>query len=155
MRRAGQPAPAPHRTRAHSGRHNRQHIRVARLDDRGLPGDGPHELLVRVHVRPARFGRRGRDLTVTVPITYPAAVLGTVVPIPTLAVAPIKIRVPPGSTSGRVLRVPEHGVPSPDGRGDLLVTTEIARPVHLDPDERAAVEALARAMAWSPRTEEN
>ena len=63
------------------------------------------------------------------------------------------VRIPPGTPSGRTLRVRGQGVPGPrGGRGDLLVTVEVAVPQRLGAEERKAVEALAAATKDDPRT---
>lgn len=128
---------------------------LIRLPGKGEPGTdgGPAgDLYVRVHVAAdAKFGRRGDDLTVTVPVSYPEAVLGAKIPVPTLDGTTVTVRVPPGTPSGRVLRVRGHGVRHDGHRGDLLVTVEVAVPTKLSRKERKAVEDLAAAMDWSPR----
>jgi molecular chaperone DnaJ len=96
------------------------------------------------------FGRDGGDLTVTVPVTFPEAALGADVRVPTLD-RPVVVRIPPGTRSGTVLRVPGRGVPADDGAGDLLVTVEVEVPRQLDERQRAAVQALAAATSRSPR----
>jgi molecular chaperone DnaJ len=132
---------------------------LIRLPGRGEPGRNggpPGDLFVVVRVSPHKlFGRRGDDLTLTVPVTYPEAVLGAEVKVPTLDGAPVTVRVPPGTPSGRVLRMRGHGVPRRGGgRGDLLVTVEVAVPTHVSAKERKAVEALAKSMNGNanPRT---
>jgi molecular chaperone DnaJ len=111
---------------------------------RGEPGErgGPAgDLFVKAILRPDPiFGRSGDDLTVTVPITYPEAVLGAEVRVPTLD-GMVKVRVPAGTPSGRVLRVRGRGVPKRDGHpGDLLVTVEIVMPSELSPEAREALD---------------
>ena len=68
-----------------AGVENGQRIRVK---GRGAPGQGmapAGDLYVVVQVAPHPvFGRSGRNLTITVPITYPEAVLGTTITVPTL-----------------------------------------------------------------------
>ena len=123
-----------------------------RLAGRGQPGEngGPSgDLYVVVHVRPhAIFGRRGDNLTVKVPITFPEAALGAEVSVPTLDGAPVTVRIPAGTTSGRTLRVKGKGVQRRDGRaGDLLATVEVAVPTKLDATARAALEAYRDAIA--------
>lgn len=126
-----------------------------RLSERGEPGrDGAPagDLYVTVRVAQHRlFGRRGRDLTVTVPVTYPEAVLGAEVPVPTLDGAPVTVRIPPGTPSGRTLRVRGRGIDGQGGPGDLLVTVEVWVPDHVDGRERDAVQALASTMRRDPR----
>ncbi|MGQ0615816.1 MAG: molecular chaperone DnaJ [Acidimicrobiia bacterium] len=128
-----------------------------RLQGRGGPGrnGGPNgDLFVVVSVAEhPLFGRQERHLTITVPVTFPEAVLGAEVKVPTLDGPPVTIRVPPGSRSGRTLRVKGRGVPA-DGSGpagDLLVTIEVVVPSKLTSAERKAVETLASAATGSPR----
>jgi len=98
------------------------------------------------------FGRRGPHLTLTVPVTFPEAALGSTVTVPTLD-GPVTLRIPAGTSSGKTFRVKGRGVPG-RGRtatGDLLVTAEVAVPATLTDEERAAVEAFARASHDQPR----
>src|SRR5439155_22004960 len=106
-----------------------------RLAGRGEPGErgGPAgDLYVHVKVRADElFGRNGDDLTLTVPVTFAEAVLGTDLRVPTLDGA-VTVRVPPGTPSGRTLRVRGKGVARRDGNpGDLLVTVEVDVPKSL------------------------
>ena len=82
-----------------------------------------------MHVTPhAVFGRSGNDLTITVPVTFPELALGTTLDVPTLD-GKVSLRVPPGTASGRVLRVRGKGIAKRDGQtGDLLVTLQVAVP---------------------------
>ncbi|WP_319461099.1 molecular chaperone DnaJ [Micromonospora sp. RTP1Z1] len=118
-----------------------------RLAGRGEPGErgGPAgDLFVQVKVRPDElFGRSGDDLTLTVPITFPEAVLGTDLRVPTLD-GTVTLRVPPGTPSGRVLRARGKGVVRKDGRaGDLLVTLDVVVPAKVSDEARAALESFA------------
>jgi molecular chaperone DnaJ len=128
-----------------------------RLKGRGGPGrnSGPNgDLYVVVHVAEHRlFGRNGRNLTLTVPVTFPEAALGANIAVPTLDDGPVTIKVPAGTRSGRTFRVKGRGVPADRGgaAGDLLVTVEVAVPARLTAAERKAVEALAEATTESPR----
>ncbi|MFD2763992.1 molecular chaperone DnaJ [Micromonospora eburnea] len=117
-----------------------------RLAGRGEPGErgGPAgDLFVQVKVRPDElFGRTGDDLTLTVPITFAEAVLGTDLRVPTLD-GTVTLRVPPGTPGGRVLRARGKGVVRKDGRaGDLLVTLDVVVPAKLSDEARAALEAF-------------
>ncbi len=87
------------------------------------------DLLVTVHVTPHPwFGRKDDHLTLTVPVTFPEAALGAQVSVPTLD-GPVTLKVPPGTTSGRTFRV--KGPRECRGKGDLLVTVEVAVPPRL------------------------
>lgn len=128
-----------------------------RLRGRGGPGrnGGPAgDLYVTVSVAShPLFGRRGRDLTLVVPVTFPEAALGADVEVPTLEGGSVKVRIPPGTKSGKTLRVRGKGVDDGKSRGDLLVTVEVAVPQRLSATERKAVEALAAASdGSSPRS---
>jgi molecular chaperone DnaJ len=120
-----------------------QRIRVKGRGAAGRNGGPSGNLYVVVHVEPHRiFGRRGKDLTLTVPVTFAEAALGTTLTVPTLD-KPVTLKVPPGTRSGRTFRVRGKGVPAPSGAGDLLVTVEVAVPERLDADQKEAVEHLA------------
>ena len=72
--------------------------------------------------------------------------------MPTLDGGSVKLRIPPGTRSGRTLRVKGKGVPGRKKTGDLLVSIEVAVPQKLSDEERKAVEALAAAAdGASPR----
>jgi len=128
-----------------------EHGQRIRLKGRGAPGrnGGPAGdlfVVVLVGSHPL-FGRKGKDLTLSVPITFPEAALGAEVKVPTLDGSSVTLRVPPGTRSGRTFRVRGRGVPVAAGVGDLLVTVEVAVPSTLSDAEREAVEALATASA--------
>ena len=124
-----------------------QRIRLKARGGAGVNGGPAGDLYVVVHVAPHElFGRRGKDLTLTVPITFAEAALGATVTVPTLD-KPVSLKIPPGTRSGKTFRVRGHGAAS----GDLLVTVEVAVPAKLSDAERAAIEKLAAASTGSPR----
>ena len=129
-----------------------QRIRLVGRGEPGVRGGPPGNLYVLVKVRPDDlFGRSGDDLTLTVPITFPEAVLGVDLRVPTLD-GPVTLRVPPGTPSGRVLRARGKGVRRRDGAaGDLLVPVEVVVPSELSKDARAALESFAEATGPAPR----
>ena len=123
-----------------------------RLKGKGAPGErgGPAgDLYVVVHVKPHKvFGRDADNLTVTVPVTYPEAVLGAEIKVPVLDGFPVTVKLPAGSANGRTLRVRGKGAPRKDGtRGDLLVTFEVAVPTQLSEAASAALEKYREATA--------
>jgi molecular chaperone DnaJ len=129
-----------------------QRIRLKGRGDPGRHGGPPGDLYVtcRVASHP-HFRMDGRDLRLTLPVTFAEAALGADIDVPTLADGPVKLRIPPGTRNGRTLRVKGRGVTSAKGSGDLLVTIEVAVPAKLSDAEREAVEALAAAATESPR----
>jgi molecular chaperone DnaJ len=126
-----------------------------RMKERGTPGRNggpPGDLYLTVHVGShPLFGRRGADLTLDVPVTFPEAALGADITVPTLDGDPVTLRLPPGTRSGRTFRVRGKGVHAGKARGDLLVTVEVAVPTALSDAQRRAVEELAAASDGSPR----
>ena len=123
-----------------------------RLRGRGRPspdGGESGDIVVTVAVRPHPvFTRDGLNLRLTVPVTFTEAALGATIEVPTLGGDPVRLRVAPGTPSGRVLRVKERGIHSSKGTGDLLAEVQVAVPSHLDDDAR---EALERFHALEPK----
>ncbi|WP_019632054.1 molecular chaperone DnaJ [Actinomadura atramentaria] len=124
-----------------------QHLR---LKGKGAPGEngGPAgDLNINIKVMPHPvFGRSGDNLTVTVPVTYPEAVLGAQIAVPTFQGQPVTMKLPEGTPNGRTLRVRGRGAPRRDGtRGDLLVTVEVHVPSKVDESTREELERLLAA----------
>ncbi|WP_248239558.1 DnaJ C-terminal domain-containing protein [Microbacterium kunmingense] len=123
-----------------------------RLRGRGRPspdGGESGDIVVQVTVRPHPvFTREGLNLRVVVPVTFTEAALGATIEVPTLGGDPVKLRVAPGTPSGRVLRVKGRGVATQKGTGDLLAEVQVVVPSHL---EGAAREALERFHEVEPK----
>lgn len=120
---------------------------VVRLRGQGLPGPGgPADLLLHVRLAPhTRFTVEGHDLETRLEIRPHQAVLGASVPLRMADEREVAITVPPGSSSGRKLRLRGLGLPRRDGsRGDLIVEIAIAVPESLSAEERKLYEELAR-----------
>ena len=111
--------------------------------DGGEPGDIVLTVTVRKH---PVFERDGLNLRVTVPVTFAEAALGATIEVPTLGGDPVKLRVAPGTPSGRVLRVKGRGVQTAKGTGDLLAVVQIAVPSHLSAEAKEALEAFAEKL---------
>ena len=125
-----------------------------RIPGRGTPGTrggAAGDLFVTVHVGShPLFRRSGDDLTLTVPISYAEAALGTTLRVPTLDSA-VSLRVAPGTPSGQTLRVRGRGVVTSKNVGDLLVTVEVAVPKTLSAEAREALEKFAATQGEDPR----
>ncbi len=133
------------RVRVPAGVEDAQRIRLTGRGEPGRASAPAGDLLVTVHVAThEQFGRRGRDLTVTMPISYPEAVLGTELEVPVLTGNALTLRVPAGTRSGRTFRVRGRGIESRQGIGHLLVTVEIIVPTNPSAHERKLLEDLAR-----------
>jgi molecular chaperone DnaJ len=126
-------------------------IRLAGKGEPGPAGGQPGDLYVRVHVnRHSVFGRRGDDLTVDLPITYPEAALGANVEVPTLN-GPVKLKIPAGTPSGKTFRVKGRGAPRKGGHGDLLAKVVVDVPRKLSREEKELLGQLRDASKGSPR----
>jgi molecular chaperone DnaJ len=147
------------KVRIPAGVEDGQRIRVKGRGERGegMAPAGDLYVVVDVGKHPV-FTRRGRNLLVNAPISFPDAALGTTVTVPTLG-DPVTVKVPPGTAAGTVLRVRGRGVPAGNSKnaskaGDLLVKVDVVVPKSLNDDQRAAIEALAAASEAAPRVSE-
>ncbi|MPZ54220.1 MAG: molecular chaperone DnaJ [Acidimicrobiia bacterium] len=120
---------------------------VIRIPGKGSPGTngGPAgDLQVKVNVSAHDlFGRKGNNLTLTVPLSISEAVLGTKLSVPTLN-GTVKLKIPAGTSSGRTFRVRGRGVKPARGKtGDLLVTVDVQIPSKPSKDEKKLFEQLS------------
>jgi molecular chaperone DnaJ len=123
-----------------------QKVRLRGKGRSGGPGGEDGDLVVTVHVEQHPvFTLEGDDLRVVVPVTFPEAVLGVQIEVPTLDGSTVRVKVPAGTPSGRTLRVKGRGVRNGRRDGDLLVTVQVAVPQRIDGAAREALEAFARA----------
>jgi curved DNA-binding protein len=129
-----------------------QRIRLAGQGGHGIGGAPPGDLYLIVRIMPHhRYRVEGRDLHVDLPLSPWEAALGTTVALDTPG-GETKVKVPPGTSSGRRLRLRGRGLPHPRGRpGDLLAEVRIMVPRELTDAERRLMEELARASAFDPR----
>jgi molecular chaperone DnaJ len=128
-------------------------IKLAGKGESGAAGGQPGDLYVRVHVRAhERFGRKGNDLTIDLPVTFPEAALGAHVQVPTLQ-GSVTLKVPAGTPSGKTFRVRGKGAPKKaGGHGDLLATVVVDVPRKLSKEQKKLVEQLGEATETSPRS---
>lgn len=124
-----------------------QKIKLRGKGEKSPNGGEAGDLVLEVSVRPHPvFTREGLNLRVVLPVTFVEATLGATVQVPTLGGDPVKVKVPAGTPSGRVLRVKGKGVASSKGQGDLLAEVQVVVPHRLDGEAREALEAFAAAM---------
>jgi molecular chaperone DnaJ len=129
-------------------------IRLKGKGEPGIEGGPPGDLIVVTHVaRSPLFERRGDDLVVEVPVTYPEAALGATVEVPTPYGDRISLKVPAGSQDGKLLRMRGHGAPQlkGGGKGDLLARLRLQVPKKVSKKEREAIEELRKASRENPR----
>ncbi|MGD9607571.1 MAG: DnaJ C-terminal domain-containing protein [Leucobacter sp.] len=119
-----------------------QKIKVRGKGEPSPDGGKPGDIILTVHVRKHPvFERDGQNLRLTLPVTFSEAALGATVEVPTLGGNPVKLKIQPGTPSGRVLRVKGRGVHSSKGTGDLLAEVQVAVPSHLSDEAKQALEA--------------
>jgi len=136
-----------------AGVHDGQKIRIGGKGQASITNGAPGDLIVTVQVRPHPvFRMDGRDIRLDVPVTFTEATLGATIEVPTVGGGTVRLKVAPGTPSGRVLRVKGKGVAAKQGTGDLLATVQVAVPSHLNAAQRDALEAFAAASGdESPR----
>lgn len=129
-----------------------QVLRLKGQGGEGLGGGAPGDALIEVHIAPHPFFRReGDDIHLELPVTLTEAVLGGSVAVPT-PTGDVTMTVPPGSNTGRVLRLRGKGVARPDGtRGDEYVTLKIVLPDPPDPELAELVRGWAPKHRYDPR----
>lgn len=133
-----------------------QRIRLAGQGASGL-GQGPAgDLYLEVDAEPHRLFRLdGADLHLVLPVTPWEAALGATVKVPTLG-GTVDLKIPPGSQSGRRLRLKGRGLPGrPDGQsaGDQYVELSVRVPPADSDAARAFYERMARELPMDPRRE--
>jgi molecular chaperone DnaJ len=129
-------------------------VRVAGHGNAGTNGSAPGDLYFIFDVQPhSYFERRGDDIYTKVPITVSEAALGAKVEVPTIDGRTL-LRIPPGSSSGRMLRLREKGVPlarKPGTRGDQYVELQVIVPEAVDERVRNLLKELSKLAPEDPR----
>jgi DnaJ-class molecular chaperone len=126
-----------------------------RLKGQGLPGPGGAlgDALITVTVaKHPLFERDGQDLRLELPVTLYEAVLGGKVRVPTLDGA-VELAIPPGTSSGRTLRVRGKGMPGKSGAGDLYATVRIVLPEGADDELETLMRKWRDGKPYDPRSD--
>jgi molecular chaperone DnaJ len=128
-------------------------IRLAGKGEAGRNGGPAGDLYVVTRVASSPlYERRGADLVLEVPVTYPEAALGATVEVPTPD-GKVSLKVPAGSQDGKLLRLKGRGAPKLNGggKGDLLARVRVTVPKKLTKAEREALEELQKVSRENPR----
>ncbi len=129
---------------------------IIRVRGRGQPGSGGRgNLLICVRIAPHPYYRReGRDILLDVPLSIVEATRGATLDIPTLS-GRTTIKIPPGSSSGRKLRLRGRGVPDPrrGEPGDMYAVVKIVVPTALSPRAAALLDELDMELHQRPRAD--
>jgi len=119
-----------------------QKVRLAGQGEEGPAGRG--DLIITVRMRPHQvYERKDDDLYVDVPVDYLTAILGGEVQVPTLS-GRVTMKVPAGTSGGRVFRLPGQGMPKlkGEGRGNLYARARVTVPEQLSDKERNLLEEI-------------
>jgi curved DNA-binding protein len=126
---------------------------LIRLSGQGAPGAGGApggDLYLEVHFDPHSLYRvEGRDLLLTLPITPWEAALGATVKAPT-PTGVVEVKIPPGSGSGRKLRLQGRGIPG-EPPGDLYLVLDVVLPPADTERAKQLYQTMARDLAFNPR----
>lgn len=126
-------------------------LRLAGKGEGGTRGGPAGDLYVVLHVKPHKlFERRGDDLFCEVPVPYETAVLGGHVDVPTID-GFAKLKLSPGTESGKMLRLRGKGIPNVEGygRGDIHVRIVPEVPVKLSKAQKSVLEEFAKLQTKS------
>ena len=95
--------------------------------------------------------RDENDLIYNLLISFPVAALGGTIEVPTID-GKAKVKIDPGTQSGKILRLRNKGLPSVNryGTGDLLVNVNIYVPENLTQDEKNSLSALGEKENFKP-----
>jgi molecular chaperone DnaJ len=129
-------------------------VRVAGRGNAGTAGGPPGDLYIVTNVQPHPFfERRGDDLYTVVPVTVSEASLGAKVEVPTID-GRAQVRIPPGTNSGKKLRLREKGAPSArhsGRRGDQIIEVQVIVPKPEDERVRNLLKELGKLDQQDPR----
>jgi molecular chaperone DnaJ len=129
-----------------SGVENGKRVVIPRQGDAGPAGGPPGDLYVVIRVKPHDFfERQDMDLYCAVPASVTQAALGAEIQVPTLDGKTIKVKIPAGIQSGKLLRIRDEGVPASGRRGNLYIKLIVKVPEKLSKRGRELMEELAKA----------
>jgi molecular chaperone DnaJ len=134
------------KVRVPAGAKDGTRIKLKGKGEAGYGGASAGDLYVVVRVDPSKvYERRGDDLVVQVPVTYPTAALGGTVEVPTPEGA-VSLKVPAGTEDGKLLRIKGRGAPhlKGGGKGDVLARIKIQVPKRVDKKQRELLEQLQK-----------
>ena len=118
----------------------------------GARGGGPGDLIIQIEEEAhEELHRDGLNVAFDLHITFPDAVFGTNVEVPTID-GRAKIKIPAGTQSGKIFRLKGKGFPEVQGyhRGDQLINVNVWTPQSVSADEKSALEKMAASGNFKP-----
>jgi len=118
-------------------------LRIKGEGEAGIRGGQHGDLYINIYLKEHKiFERKGRDIYLSRNLRYPELVLGKVIEVPTLK-GMGKLKIPPGTIPGTILRMSGLGLPNPRGRnGDQFVVVNLDMPKKLSRKEKQLIEEL-------------
>lgn len=132
-------------------------LSVSGKGNSGLKGGPSGDLLVSIEEMPHDlFDRDGNNIIYDFNISFPQAVLGTSIEVPTID-GKVKVKVPAGTPSGKVFRLKGKGLPSVQSyqKGDQLIIVNVFTPKKVNEEERILMEKLAEMPNFNPTNEKS
>jgi len=123
----------------------------------GERGGGSGDLIVLIEEEQHKeLHRDGINVAHELYISFPDAVFGTQVEVPTID-GRAKIKIPPGTQSGKIFRLKGKGFPAVNSyeKGDQLIFVNVWTPQHLSADEKATLETLGASSNFQPQPEKS
>jgi molecular chaperone DnaJ len=123
----------------------------------GERGGTPGDLIVLVEEEPhAELHRDGLNVAFELHLSFTDVSFGTQVEVPTID-GKAKIKIPPGTHSGKIFRLKGKGFPSVNSyeKGDQLIHVNVWTPQHITPEEKAILEKLGHSPNFQPRPDKN
>ncbi|MDR1099213.1 MAG: molecular chaperone DnaJ [Treponema sp.] len=128
-----------------AGVENGKRVVIPRQGDASPGGGTSGDLYVFIRVKPHdHFERQDMDLYCAIPISVTQAVLGSEIFVTTLDNKTIKVKIPPGTENGKLLRIRDEGVPSGNRRGNLYIKLMVRIPSKLSRRGKELMEELAK-----------
>ncbi len=145
-------APKTIKARIPKGATDGQRLRLSGQGGKGLNGASSGDLYLNIALHPhPLFRPSGHDLYLDLPLTPWEAALGATIEVPTLDGA-VHLKIPPGTTAGRQLRLAKKGLPKPGGgEGHLIAIVQIVNPGVLGDRERELFKELGEVSGFNPR----
>jgi curved DNA-binding protein len=127
-----------------------QQLRLAGQGHPGVGGGGPGDLYLEIQFEPdPRYRVEGTNVVENVPVAPWEAALGASVSVPTPSGA-VEVTIPPGSQSGRKLRLKGRGIPAREP-GDLYLILDVVLPPASTERAKELYQQMARDLAFNPR----
>ena len=123
----------------------------------GERGGSNGDLIVQIEEEAhAQLQRDGLNVAFDLYISFPDAVFGTQVEVPTID-GRAKIKIPPGTQSGKIFRLKGKGFPNVNSyeKGDQLIHVNIWTPQHISPEEKTMLEKMSKSQNFEPKPEKN